>query len=256
MVASETALQMPPALGEKWAEGLKRNARLINERRKARIPHGEAFTQRVAGPSSKAYRQIFNPDFVSRAGLSAKDIVNRQAANLGQSFEKYNQGLDFVYRTEDGVEAKRFKERVEAGRKHYEQGAARKTMPFTGTPGSRGPIALAGLWLTDDPIAEGEIRGMDEIVEGNPVLITKRAARASFKAALGPRLQQAGAAIVNSNFDAAIMQEHNDITNGIVQGFLDETLGLVEFTTGGDSHVDYSTKLKGVFCLDIQVAQK
>ena len=254
MVPSGTALQTPKAMVDKWAEGFKRSAKLINERRKARVPHGEAFTQRVAGVSSKAYRRVINPDFVSRAGLSAEEIVNRQAANLGHAFKKYEEGLDFMYRTEDGIEAKRFKERIDAAREHYAEGTARKVLPFTGEPGARGPIALAGLWLTDDPIMEGEIRGMDEIVEGNPVLITKRASRAAFKAALISRLQQAGATIVESGFNAAIRQRENDITNEIVQGLVDTTLNLVAFTTGGESHVDYSTELKGVFCLDISVA--
>ncbi len=256
MVPSGTALQTPKAMVDKWAEGFKRNAKVINERRKARIPHGEAFTQRLAGVSSKAYRQVINPDFVSRAGLSAKEIVNRQAANLGRAYKKYDQALDFVYRTEDGVEAKRFKERIDAAREHYAEGTARKVLPFTGEPGARGPIALAGLWLTNDPIIEGELRGMDEMVEGNPVLITKLASRPALKAALASRLQQAGAAIVESGFDAAIMQRENDITNEIVQGLVDKTLNLVAFATGGDSHVDYSTELKGVFCLDIQVTKK
>ncbi|MFC1525038.1 hypothetical protein ACFL5I_01475 [Planctomycetota bacterium] len=36
------------------------------------------------------------------------------------------------------------------------KGPARKVLPFTGTPGPRGPIALADLWLTNDPIIEDE----------------------------------------------------------------------------------------------------
>jgi hypothetical protein len=258
MIASEEALgKAPDEMVEKWVEGFKRNARLINERRKKRIPHGEAFGQRVAGTSSKVYRQVINPNFVSRAGLSAQDIINRQAVNLSQSFKKYDQGLDFVFRTEDGIEAKRFKERVEAAREHYAVGTGRKTMPFTGIPGSRGPIAIAVLWLTADPIVEGELTGASEILEGGPLMITRPESRPAFKAALAPRLQQAGAAIVAAGFDRTAMQQHNDTTNSIVQGFADESLNLVKFTTGGDSHVDYIfPEGSGAMYLDIQVSRK
>ena len=250
-----TLLQTPGEMVDKWAEGFKNRAKFINEHRKARIPDGERFGARLAGVSSKAYRQVINPAFVSRAGASAQDIINRQAANLDQSFKKYDEGLDFVYQTVDGVEAKRFKEKVDAGREHYAEGMARKTTPFTGIPGSRGPVVLAGLWLTADPITEGEIRGNDQILEGNPILITKPESRAAFKGALIPRLQQAGAAILDGGFGQAIMQAHNDITNEIVQGFVNKALQLVPFSTGGESHVDYLVET-GVFYIDIQVAHK
>jgi hypothetical protein len=258
MVASPDALkEAPPDVVEKWVEGFKRNASRINERRKARVPHGEAFGARVAGVSSKVYRQVINPNFVSRAGLSAQDIINRQAVNLSQSFKKYHEGLEAAFRTEDGIEAKRFKEQVEAARQHYSEGTARKTIPFTGIPGSRGPIAIAVLWLTADPIVEGELTGASEILEGGPLMITRPESRPAFKAALAPRLQQAGAAIVDAGYNQLVMQQHNDTTNSIVQGFADESLNLVKFTTGGDSHVDYIfPEGSGAMYLDIQVSRK
>jgi hypothetical protein len=255
MIPSESSLTAPDELVEKWAEGFKRNARSINERRKKRIPHGEAFTQRVSGVSSKAYRQVINPAFVSRAGLSAQEIINRQANNLKYAFKKYDDNLNAVYETVDGIEAKRFKERVEQGRRHYAEGMARKTQPFTGIPGSRGPIAIAGLWLTNDPIVEGEMTGACQIVEGGPFLVTKPEVRPGFKAALASRLLQAGAALVDSGFAEAIMKQQNDITNSLVQGFVNRSLRLEPFATGGASHVDYAPEL-GVFTLDILVTRR
>jgi hypothetical protein len=255
MIPSEASLTTPDELVEKWVEGFKRNARSINERRKKRIPHGEAFTQRVSGVSSKAYRQVINPAFVSRAGLSAQEIVNRQANNLKYAYKKYDDNLNAVYETVDGVEAKRFKEKVEQARQHYADGTARKTLPFTGIPGSRGVIAITGLWLTADPIVEGEITGASQILEGGPFMITKPEIRSGFKAALASRLMQAGAAIVDSGFAETIMKQQNDITNSLIQGFVNHSLRLEPFTTGGLSHVDYGP-VTGVFELDILVTQK
>ena len=256
MIPSDSSLTTPDELVEKWVEGFKRNARSINERRKKRIPNGEAFTQRVSGVSSKVYRQVINPAFVSRAGLSAQEIVNRQANNLKYAYKKYDDNLNAVYETVDGIEAKRFKERVEQARQHYADGTARKTLPFTGIPGSRGPMAITCLWLTDDPIVEGELSGATEILEGGPFMITRPEMRSSLKASLAPRLLQAGAAIVDSGFDLAIMKQENDITNSIVQGFVNHSLHLEPFATGGASHIDYGPFQEGIFGLDIQVTER
>ena len=51
------------------------------------------------------------------------------------------------------------------------------------------------------------------------------------------------------------MKQQNDITNSLVQGFVNHSLHLEPFTTGGLSHVDYGP-VTGVFELDILVTQK
>ncbi|MBI4834410.1 MAG: hypothetical protein HY811_06300, partial [Planctomycetes bacterium] len=74
-------------------------------------------------------------------------------------------------------------------------------------------------------------------------------------AALEHRLVQAGANIVKNNYDAAVIAEQNTITNRIVQGFVDPSLGLEYFTTAGITHVDLILDASKRLRLDVQVSQ-
>jgi hypothetical protein len=245
----------PERIAEHWAKQLKNAALDVNQRRKSRIPDGERFIQRLAGPAAKAWRNMLNPAFKSRAGLDATDITANHAANLQEAFLKYNGQLDFLFETVDGVPAKRFLDLVQRGKQDYLAGVARRTLPLTGCKiEGRGISALAALWLTKDPITEGEIRAADEIIEGGPYKICEDSKKAGLKAMLTQRLTQAGATIVKSGFDAAVMTKQNQLTAEQVQGFVDTTLTLEPFTAGGGSHVDF-IYVAGVFYLEIKVSK-
>jgi len=252
--------QMLPTIGAEeaaalWKERLLSMAERINERRKARIPDGESFIQRLAGPSAKAWRKLINPAFTSRAGVDSDDITSGQAANLQESFLKYQRQLDFLFETVDGVTAKRFKELVERGQQDYLEGVARRTLPFTGSKmQGRGIAPLATLWLTNDPITIGEMRAGDDVIAGGPYLISPESKKPGLKTLLNQRLIQAGAIIVKSDFDAAVMTKQNQLTCEQVQGFTDPALDLIPFVAAGDSHVDYIVD-KGVFYLEIKVSK-
>jgi len=252
--------QMLPTIGaeeaaELWKERLTAMAERLNQRRKARIPDGESFIQRLAGPSAKAWRDVINPAFTSRSGVDGTDIAANQAAKIQQAFLKYQRQLDFLFETVDGIPAKRYKELVERGQQDYLEGLAKYTLPFTGSKmQGRGISPLAALWLTKDPITEGEIRAGDDVVAGGPYLICPTSKKPGLKAMLNQRLIQAGSNIVKSDFNATVMTKQNQLTCEQVQGFVDPALDLVPFVAGGDSHVDYIVD-KGVFYLEIKVSK-
>ena len=137
MIVSHVRLiyQMLPTAGsqeaaELWKERLLAMAERLNQRRKDRIPDGESFIQRLAGPAAKAWRQLINPAFTSRAGVDSDDITSGHGANLQESFLKYQRQLDFLFETVDGVPAKRYKDLIERGKQDYLEGVARRTLPF------------------------------------------------------------------------------------------------------------------------------
>jgi len=238
-----------------WKERLTAMAERVNQRRKARIPDGESFIQRLAGPAAKAWRQLINPAFTSRAGVDSDDITSGHGANLQESFLKYQRQLDFLFETVDGVPAKRYKDLVERGQQDYKEGVARRTLPFTGSKmQGRGISPLAAMWLTADPITEGELRAGDDIIAGGPYLISPESKKPGLKTLLNQRLIQAGAIIVKSDFDPAVIAKQNQLTAEQVQGFVNPALDLVPFVAAGDSHVDYIVD-KGVFYLDIKVSK-
>jgi hypothetical protein len=252
--------QMSPTGGaeriaELWAERLVGMAQKINQRRKIRIPDGERFIQRLAGPSAKAWRSLINPAFKSRAGLDATDITANQGASLQEAFRKYEGKLDFLFETVDGVPAKRFIDLVQRAKQDYLEGVAKRTLPLTGTKiEGRGLSSLAALWLTDDPITAGELRAADEIIAGGPYLVCPDSKKPGLKTMLNQRLIQAGAVIVKSGFNAAVILKQNQLTAEQVQGFVDPALDLIPFVAGGDSHVDFIYEA-GVFYLEIKVSK-
>lgn len=243
---------VPPHFGERWERGMANSTKDIDENRKARIKNSEDYANRVAGASSKAWGKCFADDFISRAGLSKKEIVARQAKNIAEAYDKYEDGLNAMFK-EDG---KAFKERLADGKKHYLKAIGMKLFSFTGyKTGNRGVAPVACLWLTNDPITEGEMYGGCQVLEGGPFMVTSRQMGSAFKAGLNAKLIQAGVIIVESNYDRVTLKEQNDIMNRLVQGFVDSALNLVEFTTGGKSHVDYVMR-KEELVLEIQVSKK
>ena len=247
--------EMPSRIEEQWTDGLKTNAERMNQKRRHQISDQVAFQHKVADVSAKNYGQMLDPNFKSRAGLDKKAIVIKQQVNLRESFQKYHDKLEYMFATVEGEPARRFKERVDKMKHHYAVGALQKLLAFSGTKvEGRGPAAVAGLWLTNDPTCEGQISGKDQLLEGGPVLITKDEVKASFKAAVTGRLIQAGSAIVRAKFDPGVIKQQNDITNGVVNAFVDKDLNLVSFATGGASRVDYIHSEETTLVLEIQVS--
>jgi hypothetical protein len=238
-----------------WTERLVAMAQKINQRRKERIPDGERFIQRIAGVSAKAWRSVINPAFNSRAGMDSADITANQAAKVQEAYQKYESQWDHIFETVDGVPAKRYIDLVQQAKEAYKNGIAKHTLPFTGSKmQGRGISSLAALWLTGDPITEGELRGADIIVAGGPYRICPGSKKPGLKTLLNQRLIQAGVAIVKSGFDATVMAKQNQLTAEQVQGFTDPALDLIPFVAGGDSHVDFIYEA-GVFYLEIKVSK-
>lgn len=247
-------------IGNQWEESLKLNAERINQKRKKRIPNSATFGDRLAETSHQGYAAYVNPDFKSRAGLGKQDILNKHIKNLKtpEAFRKYQQKLDHLFETVEGESAKRFKERVALTKGNYAAAVQTRLIAFTGCKiEGLGPAAIAGMWLTGDMKVLGSLRGGDQILEGGPMLVTIPAQRGSLKVAFNQRLIQAGALIAKSGFQPETIEQQNDLTNSLVQGFVNKTLHLAPFTTGGDSRVDYGLDpASKQFQLEIQVSRK
>jgi hypothetical protein len=247
----------PPRMADQWVDGFQINAERINEKRLVKIPDEGRYQTNLVGVAVKRYGEMVNPAFISRAGLTAQDIINKHSANLGRSYKKYQSKLQRAYETVDGVPAKRFKEAVAHSKEHYAKGMAARTLPFTGTRAEGlGVAPLVALWLANDSMVEGVLSGMDNLIAGNPFMLTKPRRRTSFKAAINQRLIQAGATIVKSSYDVAVIKEQNDETNEMVQGFVNPALNLYHFKTGTESHIDYINDKTEGFYLELKVTQK
>jgi hypothetical protein len=247
----------PPRMADQWVDGFQINAVRINEKRLQKIPDETRYQTNLVGTAVKKYKNMVNPTFISRSGLTAKDIIDKHSANLQRSYKKYEGKLKRAYETVDGVTAKRFKDAVAASKEHYAKGMAARTLPFTGTRADGlGAAPLVALWLTNDSIVEGVLSGMDKLIAGGPMMLTKPRRGNSFKAAINQRLIQAGATIVKSSYDQAVIDSENDETNDMVDGFVNPALNLYKFKTDGESHINYINAETEGFYLELKVTQK
>ncbi len=244
-----------PAIIERWKTHLKDQAERINTNRKAKIPDATAFNDKLATTAIQGWRNLLNPTFRSRAGLSAADIRASHQANLSEAFKKYNDQLDYAFATVDGVPAKRFKDLVDRAAEEFGEGIAAKALVFAGyRAAGLGLAPIATKWLTGDVTTEGHLRAGDEILEGGPYLVSSEAKKPGLKAMLNQRLIQAGIIILKAGLDSTVISTQNQLTAEQVQGFVDPALDLIPFVAAGDSKVDYIV-VDGRLYLEIKVSK-
>ncbi|MBI4835583.1 MAG: hypothetical protein HY811_12290 [Planctomycetes bacterium] len=249
-------LDTPTEVGEKWAANMKANALRIYQSILAKIPDKGKFQERIAGPASTGYAGYVNPGFVSRRGNEVSDILDGQVANLRDSYEKFVRNLEHAFETVDGDQAKRFKEKVEKAKENFMEGMARRTLIFGGTRvKGRGAAAIAPHWLVNDQRVMDWLRADDKVLEGGPFRVCKIQDRSAFKAALTERVIQAGVRIIKSGFSPMVIAKENNQTNNLVQKFIDPSLGLESFSTGGLSRLDFILQGNNRLFLEVQVSQ-
>ncbi|MFA5795495.1 MAG: hypothetical protein WC980_10580 [Candidatus Brocadiia bacterium] len=247
--------EVPPEIAKRWLDDTSASAEVMNNRRKAKIKNRGDYENLISEISSQKYRSYVDPNFISRTGLNKSEITAKHYKNCSDGYDKYNNKLDYVYETVDGVPAKRYKERVARAAANYGAGVAKKLLSFTGTKArGLGPAAMAPKWLDGD----NSLRAGDafEIIKGSAVVVPKPGLRSAFRAALEPKLIYSGAAIIRGDFQADVVLRHNDEINMLMNAMANPALNLVPFATGGDSHVDYMVNDAGVFLLHIKVTQK
>jgi len=237
---------------EKWAEWLKGNAERILQGFRERFPDDVRFQSGLVEPAHKKFREFVKPTFVSRAGSTGQGIINSHLQNLMGSFKKYRDSIEAAFA--NGAEW--FKAQVDAGKPHFSEGVANRTLLFTGTSREeRGPAPIAAFWLTGDPTTLRFMRAGDTIIEGGPYLVCPETKKPGLKAMLNQRLIQAGVEILKSGMDAAVIAAQNQLTAEQVQGFVDPGLDLIPFVGNSpDSHVDYIVQ-DGNLYLEIKVSK-
>ncbi len=240
---------------ETWARSIKDEAPDIYAKILARIPDEKRFVERLAQPAHNGFAPFVNPAFVSKSGQPESDIQNSQASNIKRSYEKYVTKLQHLFETVDGIPAKRFKELADRMKNAYGAGATARSLPFTGTKiEGRGCAPIAALWLVNDLRVLDYLRAGDQLIEGGPFLVTIPSNVPSLKTALNQRLIQGGATIVKSDYNPTSITAQNDLTNRLIQGFIDPALMILPFGTGAASHADYIME-DGQLFLDVMVSR-
>ncbi|MEW6025949.1 MAG: hypothetical protein AB1599_01450 [Planctomycetota bacterium] len=240
---------MPEWSGKKWEDGMINNASLINQKRKRKIPDQARYESRIAEASVNVYKNFIDPNFISEAGLTKKEIVEKHAKKISAGSKKYEESLDRMF-ADDG---KLFKERVKSGTPRY-LANAKKVIRLTGDKiRGLGASAIVPFWLVADRRIVQLSKHTAEIA-GAPVCIVPLALRGPFKAGLEPLLVQTASAIDRADYDQATIDKMNVIVNRFISGLHEDK--FVKFTPGGASHCDWMLEKSGEFVMDVQVSEK
>lgn len=255
MFSVKLLTEVPAELSKRWADDTEASAEVMNNRRKAKIKNRGDYEEMISELSSQKYRSYISADFISRTGLNKEEITAKHYKNCSDGYHKYDEKLDYMYETVDGIPAKRYKERLQRAAANYGASVAKKLLSFTGTrAGGLGPAALAPLWLDgDNSLKQGDAF---KIIKGSAVIVPLPGLRSAFRSALEPALIHAGAVIIRGDFQADVIRRQNDEINQLMNALANPALDLAPFATGGASHVDYLLDDSGVFLLHIKVTQK
>ena len=238
---------------KQWPEAMKLNAVRINQKRKYKIPDQPRYGEKIAGASTKTWGQSVPPNYISKKDLTAKDIIAKHARHIEDGYHKWEKNSQRMYETVDGVEAKLFKERIDASAEHYAQ---RASIPLRLT-GDRvrwcGPAVLIPKWIAGDDYVVGLITATDKM-DGTPINIVSGRRRKVFISALEQLLVQSGVMILNQKYAPEAIDEENQRINETVNGFCDKTR-FVEFTPGGPSHCDFVMD-NSLLWIEVQVTEK
>lgn len=202
--AVEPAADQP----NKWASGLVHNATIINERRIAKLGDEGTFNALVATPSSAGFAPMIDAAFVSKSGRNQANIVRAHYKNLSTGFNKYNDKLDLMFATVDGVPAKRFVDQVNNSKDNWATRAGAKTLRSTGDR-IRGLLLPQVIhWMVADPRASQMTNAMT-IIAGAPYNFVAEGLLTAFKAGFMGKLTHALMTILNADYNAAEILAQN-----------------------------------------------
>ncbi|MFH1228531.1 MAG: hypothetical protein V1701_11605 [Planctomycetota bacterium] len=239
---------------KQYEESMHLNAVRIREKSLKKVPDQPRYEEKIAEASVKLWKNHLNPDFISKAGLTARGITAKHAKHISAGYEKFKNNRDRVYAAVDGVEAKEFKQRVTDGAERYAKNVE-IVLRLTGDKSVfLGPAAVIPFWLTGDSQIDSIIAPATVKRDGKAVDITFPRMKNSFKSALEQILVQGGVIIINDDFNADAIAEENKRNNQLINGFADKTK-FAEFTPGGESHCDWGVDEAGMFYLEARVAE-
>jgi hypothetical protein len=222
----EVAGDMP----DRWANNLKAAAEVMNDRRQAKIPDDGTFIKVMAERASQDYGPMIDSDFTAKSDRTATDIRNSHATNLEGAFERWDGKINEAFATKDGIVARDFKAKVDGSKNRWALQVADKTLRFTGDKiRGRGVAPITAFYLVGDTRAKAWIREGDT-GDGEPYNIARNGERNTLKAAIQQRIIQGGQMIVNSKFDATVIDKQNAVNTAILNGFRD-TAKCEQFVT-------------------------
>ncbi len=214
---AEVAGDMP----DRWANNLKNAAEVMNDRRQAKIPDDATFIHRMGGPATAGFAPFVPPGFISKSDRSAEAIKGTHSANVNAAFNKWNDKMNSVFATKDGIVAKEFKEKVDASKDRWALKVGGGVLRLTGDKiRGRGVAPTTAFYLVGDARAADFLHA-DDYSDGAPYDIAKAYQRVALKASVQQRIIQGGLMIINQQLQASAVTAENSTNTDLLNGLRD-----------------------------------
>jgi hypothetical protein len=234
----------------KYEHNLAGNASLIKSRLDAKITNKADYQKNLAEPAINGFSGVLNPAYISKHQRNYAQMKEIYGDNLAKSYDKWRRKIEKVF----ADDAKIFKDAVAIGKDSWAEEAEKKVLRLSGDKvRQRGPATVGSYWLIGEGRAVGWLKPGD-MSDGGPFNIVVAGLQPAFQAGFVQRVVQAALMVIARKFDAAELTYQNDLTNHLVQTFVDPGLGLIPFATGAESCVDLK-KVDSLFILHIKVSQ-
>jgi hypothetical protein len=177
----------------------------------------------MAEPATKGYALYVPDTYVSKRGRAAGGIRGSHAENIGNAFNNWNDALNRVFQTVDGIPAKAFKEKVDNAKDRWALRVADKTLRFTGDKiRGRSVAPIASFYLVGDERVSGWLREAD-YADGTPYNITTPRESNAVKAAIQQRLIQGGQLVCNQGMQQDAIDAENEVNASLLTKLRDTT---------------------------------
>ena len=235
-----------------WVASMKKAAPKIKKGLRKTIANFKAYAKKMSRPSRKTLQEWLNPNYRTKRGLSYKQVIIMAKAHERTGYNKFKKKIERAFKKMWGKETKYFLEAIDYRAYRACLRMSRLNLPFTGYGDQiRGVGPFAARWLSGDETVKYLIIDQDNLISGNPVMITRPNRAARFRNKFISRMRQAGSRIIKSGYRA--IRTENNLTNKLVNKFIRPD--IVPFITGGNSHIDFAL-IGNQLYLEIQVAEK
>ncbi|MEW6027170.1 MAG: hypothetical protein AB1599_07745 [Planctomycetota bacterium] len=224
--------EIPSEIKAKWVDGAKKAAGKTYKGLKKAVRSKKDFDEKIGEPVKKTLASFFNPEFVSKHGLTYDDIMNKANESLADAGKRYFKSRERVYETG------KYEEKLELGQREYARKWCKYIGPLRGYKNGHilGLAAMAIMALTGVSGLVSYLRERRVKFEGQPINVTITEKLNQFRRKLDSRLVHWGSEIITQDYDVETINKANEEINQLVNEYRRED--IAQFTSGGLSHID------------------
>jgi hypothetical protein len=246
----------------KMFEGYAERSERMRAARQKAIPTFEEYIEKIAKPRLEAFIKSLNPEFVSRAGLTAEQIIRKQREKLFSSTAYENYIKD--------IPVEQILDKIPLNAAKYATKMTFGDWRLVGSLTTGGASAMkivlgwldgnlpepARMTIRSGGLTSGQagkkitsaFRRQDKLIQGEPVLVTLPERIGEFKRELRTLLRRVLDIIQCAHYAPSVVAKQNDRLNQFMNDY--RCPELEPFSTGGVSHIDFIVVRESVIPAD------